>query len=63
MDWLNTWLKDVVYMFTGVAFVFIVALTYTIFQLVEGWMQRRYTQQAKQPQKVSGEVKQPMGFL
>ena len=63
MDWLNTWLKDVVYMFTGVAFVFIVALTYTIFQLVEGWMQRRYTQQTKQPQKVSGEVKQPMGFL
>lgn len=63
MDWLNTWLKDVVYMFTGVAFVFIVALTYTIFQLVEGWMQRRYTQQAKQPQKVSGEVKPPMGFL
>lgn len=63
MDWLNTWLKDVVYMLTGVAFVFIVALTYTIFQLVEGWMQRRYTQQAKQPQKVSGEVKQPMGFL
>lgn len=63
MDWVNTWLKDVVYMATGVAFVFIVAVTYTLFQLVESWLQRKYTQQAKQPQKVSGEVKQPMGFL
>jgi uncharacterized membrane protein len=63
MAWVDNWLKDLVYMLTGVLFVFIVAITYTISQLVEGWMQRRYTQQAKQPQKVDGKVKQPMGFL
>ena len=63
MAWVDNWLKDLVYMLTGVLFVFIIAIVYTIFQLVEGWMQRRYTQQAKQPQKVDGKVKQPMGFL
>jgi peptidoglycan/LPS O-acetylase OafA/YrhL len=63
MDWVNTWLKDVAYLLTGVVFVFVVAITYTLFQLVEDWLQRRYTKQAKQPQKVEGKVKQPMGFL
>ena len=63
MEWLNTWLKDVAYLLTGVVFVFVVAITYTLFQLVEDWLQRKYTTQAKQPQKVDGKVKQPMGFL
>ena len=63
MDWVNSWLKDVVYLLTGVVFVFAVAIMYTLFQLIEDWLQRKYTQRAKQPQKVSGEVKQPMGFL
>lgn len=63
MDWVNTWLKDVAYLLTGVVFVFVVAITYTLFQLVEDWLQRRYTKQTKQPHKVEGKVKQPMGFL
>jgi Na+-transporting methylmalonyl-CoA/oxaloacetate decarboxylase gamma subunit len=63
MDWVNNWLKDVVYMITGVAFVFIIGVVYAMFQIVNDFLQRRYVQQAKQPQKVSGEVKQPMGFL
>ena len=63
MDWFNNWVRDMVYMLSGVIFVVIVALSYTVFQLLEDWLQRRYTQQAKQPQKVEGKVKQPMGFL
>lgn len=63
MDWLNTWAKDVVYMMTGIIMAFLLAVLYTIFQIVSDWMQRRYVQQAKQPQKVDGKVKQPMGFL
>ena len=63
MDWLNTWLKDVVYMITGVALVFVVAVMYAMSQIVSDFLQRKFVQQAKQPQKVSGEVKQPMGFL
>lgn len=63
MDWLNTWAKDVVYMMTGIIMAFLLAVLYTIFQIVSDWLQRRYVQQAKQPQKVDGKVKQPMGFL
>ena len=63
MDWFNSWVRDMVYMLSGIIFVVIVALSYTVFQLLEDWLQRRYTQQAKQPQKVEGKVKQPMGFL
>jgi uncharacterized membrane protein len=63
MDWFNNWVRDMVYMLSGIIFVVIVALSYTVFQLLEDWLQRRYTQQAKQPQKVEGKVKQPMGFL
>lgn len=63
MAWLDGWIRDVVYMATGVAFVFIVGVVYAMFQIVSDWLQRRYVQQAEQPRKVSGEVKQPMGFL
>jgi uncharacterized membrane protein len=63
MDWFNNWVRDMVYMLSGIVFVVIVALSYTVFQILEDWLQRRYTQQAKQPQKVEGKVKQPMGFL
>lgn len=63
MDWFNNWVRDMVYMLSGIIFVVIVALSYTVFQILEDWLQRRYTQQAKQPQKVEGKVKQPMGFL
>lgn len=63
MDWFNNWVRDMVYMLSGIIFVVIVALSYTVFQLLEDWLQRRYTRQAKQPQKVEGKVKQPMGFL
>lgn len=63
MDWLNNWVRDVVYMLTGIMMVMLVAIAYTLFQLFDNWLQRRYTQQAKQPQKVDGKVKQPMGFL
>ena len=63
MDWFNNWVRDMVYMLSGIVLVVIAALSYTVFQLLEDWLQRRYTQQAKQPQKVEGKVKQPMGFL
>ena len=63
MDWFNSWVRDMVYMLSGIIFVVIVALSYTVFQILEDWLQRRYTKQAKQPQKVEGKVKQPMGFL
>ena len=63
MDWFNNWVRDMVYMLSGIIFVVIVALSYTVFQILEDWLQRRYTRQAKQPQKVEGKVKQPMGFL
>ena len=63
MDWLNNWIRDVVYMITGVAFVFVIAVMYAMSQIVSDFLQRRYVQQAKQPQKVDGKVKQPMGFL
>jgi uncharacterized membrane protein len=63
MDWFNNWVRDMVYMLSGIIFVVIVALSYTVFQILEDWLQRRYTKQAKQPQKVEGKVKQPMGFL
>lgn len=63
MDWVNNWLKDVVYMMTGVAFVFVIAVVYAMFQIVSDFLQTRYVQAAKQPQKVDGKVKQPMGFL
>ena len=63
MDWFSNWLRDVVYMFTGVAFVFIVAVAYALFRLLLEWMEDRPTPQPKQPQKVEGTVKQPMGFL
>ena len=63
MDWLNGWVRDVVYMMTGIVMAFLLAILYTVFQLASDWLQRRYVQQTKQPQKVSGEVKQPMGFL
>lgn len=63
MDWVNTWLKDAVYLLTGVLFVFVTAIAHTLFQLASDWLQGRYVQQAKQPQKVEGKVKQPMGFL
>ena len=63
MDWLNGWVRDVVYMMTGIVMAFLLAILYTLYQLASDWLQRRYVQSAKQPQKVSGEVKQPMGFL
>ncbi len=63
MDWFNNWVRDMVYMLSGIVLVVIAALSYTLFQLLEDWLQRRYTKQAKQPQKVEGKVKQPMGFL
>jgi hypothetical protein len=63
MDWVNGWVRDMVYMMTGIVMAFLLAVLYTVFQIVSDWLQRRYVQQAKQPQKVSGEVKQPMGFL
>jgi len=50
-------------MMTGIVMAFLLAILYTVFQLVSDWMQRRYVQQTKQPQKVDGKVKQPMGFL
>ncbi len=63
MDWFNNWVRDMVYMLSGIVLVVIAALSYTVFQLLEDWLQRRYTRQAKQPQKVEGKVKPPMGFL
>ena len=63
MDWLNNWARDMVYMASGLLMAFLIAITYTLFQIASDWLQRRYVQQAKQPQKVSGAVKQPMGFL
>ena len=63
MAWVDGWVRDVVYMITGVAFVFIIGVVYAMFQIVSDFLQRRYVQQAKQPQKVDGKVKQPMGFL
>ena len=63
MAWVDGWIRDVVYMLTGIGFVFLLAILYTITQIVSDWLQRRYVQQAKQPQKVDGKVKQPMGFL
>jgi hypothetical protein len=63
MDWLNGWFRDMVYMASGLLLAFLIAIAYTLAQIVNDWLQRKYTQQAKQPQKVSGEVKQPMGFL
>ena len=63
MDWLNNWARDMVYMASGLLMAFLIAITYTLFQIASDWLQRRYVQQTKQPQKVSGAVKQPMGFL
>ena len=63
MDWLNGWVRDMVYMASGLLMAFLLAITYTVYQIVSDWLQRKYTQQAKQPQKVDGKVKQPMGFL
>lgn len=63
MDWLNGWVRDMVYMVSGIALVVLAAIAYTLFQLASDWLQRRYVQQTKQPQKVEGKVKQPMGFL
>lgn len=63
MEWLDGWVRDMVYMMTGIVMAFLLAILYTVFQIVSDWIQRRYVQQAKQPHKVSGEVKQPMGFL
>lgn len=63
MDWVNGWIKDVVYMLTGIGIAFLLAILYALFQLLTDWMERKYTQQAKPPQKVVGEVKPPMGFL
>ena len=63
MDWVNSWIRDMVYMLTGIIMAFALAMLYTLYQLMSDWLQRRYVQQTKQPQKVSGEVKQPMGFL
>jgi len=63
MDWVNGWFRDMVYMASGLLMAFLLAITYTVYQIASDWLQRKYTQQAKQPQKVSGEVKQPMGFL
>lgn len=63
MEWLDGWVRDMVYMMTGIVMAFLLAILYTVFQIVSDWMQRRYVQQAKQPQKVDGKVKQPMGFL
>lgn len=63
MDWLNGWVRDVVYMMTGIVMAFLLATLYTLFQIVSDWLQRRYVQSAKQPHKVDGKVKQPMGFL
>ena len=63
MDWLNNWARDMVYLFSGVFLVFILAVMYAMFQIVSDFLQRSYVQHTKQPQKVSGEVKQPMGFL
>lgn len=63
MEWLDGWVRDMVYMMTGIVMAFLLAILYTVFQIVSDWIQRRYVQQAKQPQKVDGKVKQPMGFL
>lgn len=63
MDWLNGWIRDMVYMASGLVLAFLIAITYTLYQIASDWLQRRYVQQAKQPQKVEGKVKQPMGFL
>lgn len=63
MEWLDGWVRDMVYMMTGIVMAFLLAVLYTVFQIVSDWMQRRYVQQTKQPQKVDGKVKQPMGFL
>lgn len=63
MAWVDGWVRDMVYMASGLLLAFLIAITYTVFQIVSDWMQRRYVQQAKQPHKVEGKVKQPMGFL
>jgi len=63
MDWVNGWVRDMVYMASGLLLAFLIAITYTLSQIVSDWLQRRYVQQAKQPHKVEGKVKQPMGFL
>jgi hypothetical protein len=63
MEWLNGWVRDMVYMASGLLLAFLIAIAYTLSQIVSDWLQRRYVQQAKQPHKVDGEVKQPMGFL
>lgn len=63
MDWVNGWVRDVVYMLTGIVMAFALAVLYAMFQIVSDFLQRRYVQQTKQPQKVDGKVKQPMGFL
>jgi uncharacterized membrane protein len=63
MDWLDGWVRDMVYMASGLLLAFLIAIAYTLSRIVSDWLQRRYVQQAKQPQKVDGKVKQPMGFL
>jgi hypothetical protein len=63
MEWIDGWIRDMVYMMTGIVMAFLLAVLYTVFQIVSDWLQRRYVQQAKQPHKVEGKVKQPMGFL
>ena len=63
MDWVNGWVRDMVYMASGLLLAFLIAITYTLYQIASDWLQRRYVQQAKQPHKVDGKVKPPMGFL
>ena len=63
MGWVDGWMRDVVYMLTGIGIAFILALTYTVLQLLLDKLHRGFTQQPSQPQKVEGKVKQPMGFL
>jgi type IV secretory pathway VirB6-like protein len=63
MGWFDNWVRDIVYMMTGAIMFGVIAVVYTMVQIVSDFLQRRYMQQAKQPQKVEGKVKQPMGFL